>query len=145
MNWPRGIILVFLLFAGGIFFLVYKTTQKKSEMVTDNYYQQELVYQQVIDGKRNAQKLSALPKITVQPEYVEVLFPVEAQPSGVTGDLYFYRASDKQKDLTALLSLDPSRRQFIPRNEFSTGSYMVKITWQSGDQSYYSEQNLYIP
>jgi hypothetical protein len=76
---------------------------------------------------------------------VEVLFPIETQPSAVTGDLYFYRASDKQKDLTAALSLDSARRQFIPRNEFSTGSYELKITWQSGDQSYYNEQNLYIP
>lgn len=145
MNWPKGIVLVFLLFASGIGFLVYKTTEKKSEMVADNYYEKELKYQQVIDGKLNAQKLSSLPRVTVHEAGLAVRFPDEMEPGLTEGNLYFYRASDRKKDVEVPISLDTAHTQYIPVNRFSNGYYQAQITWRSGETDYYSEQNIYIP
>lgn len=145
MNWPKGIILVFILFASGIGFLVYKTTEKQSEMVAENYYEKELKYQDVIDGKDNAARLSARPTAALEEGRLVVQFPADFIPGNVSGKVYFYRASDVKKDVTVPLVLDSLNRQFISADRFSTGTYQAQFSWTANDTTYFSEQNLYIP
>jgi hypothetical protein len=52
MSWGKGIILVFVVFVLGIGVLVYRSMTKNIDLVTTNYYEKELKYQEQID-KRN--------------------------------------------------------------------------------------------
>lgn len=145
MDWPKGIIIVFILFASGIGFLVYKTTQKQSEMVAENYYEKELRYQEVIDGKNNAGRLTALPAIRAEEGRIAIVFPAGIEPGGVSGKAYFYRPSDVKMDVTVPLVLDSVGCQYVAADRFRTGSYQVQLSWTARDSSFYVEQNLYIP
>ncbi len=145
MNWGKGITLVFLLFGLGMGFLVYKTTQKKSEMVTENYYQKELVYEQVIQGKRNVDSLTVKPSISKENSSVIIHFPESFSANEIKGEVYFYRADDVKKDRTIALALDTANTQQIPISILSTGNYMVQLTWNYLDKYYYLEENIFIP
>jgi hypothetical protein len=59
MNWGNKLILAFVVFAAGMAFMVYQAVNTDFELVEKDYYKQELRYQQVIDGKAEAAKLSA--------------------------------------------------------------------------------------
>ena len=48
-NWGYKILFVYLSFAGGILYLVYRTSLENRDLVSDNYYEEELAYQKVID------------------------------------------------------------------------------------------------
>ena len=50
MNWGYKILLVFAVFVAGILFLVYKSSNQKMDLVTTDYYEKELKYQQKIDA-----------------------------------------------------------------------------------------------
>ena len=53
MNWGHKITLVFIVFAIAILGMVYVASQQTNELQDENYYEKELVYQTVIDGRNN--------------------------------------------------------------------------------------------
>ena len=54
MNWGYKIMFVYLLFVVGMLTLVYKCTQQNTELVADNYYDQEVKYQERYNKLQNA-------------------------------------------------------------------------------------------
>ena len=60
MNWGYKILLVYAVFIAGILFLVYKASSQKMDLVTPDYYEQELKYQSQINATERANALSAI-------------------------------------------------------------------------------------
>ena len=59
ISWGYIITAGYLVFVTGIVFLVYKASSQKFDLVTKDYYEQELKYQDVSDESANTAKLSA--------------------------------------------------------------------------------------
>jgi nitrogen fixation protein FixH len=144
MNWGHKIIIVFVVFAAGILTLVTKSMRTKVDMVTPDYYGEELKYQQVIDGKQNAAGLSAPVTITQVAEGVQLTFPHELQGKTITGKLTFYRPSDSGKDIHLPLQPDDAGHQLINRQLFIKGQYRLKVQWTMNDRPFYQEQPIHI-
>ena len=49
MNWGYKILMVYVIFIAGILLLVFKSSSQNQDLVTEDYYEQELKYQQKID------------------------------------------------------------------------------------------------
>ncbi|MBS0025926.1 FixH family protein [Chitinophaga sp. 22321] len=144
MNWGHKIIIVFAVFAAGMLTLVTKSMRTKIDMVTQDYYGEELKYQQVIDGKQNAAGLSA-PIMVAQPEEgIMITYPRELLGKTINGRLTFYRPSDAGKDIHLSLQPDPSGHQLINRQLFIKGQYRMKVQWTINDQPFYQEQPIHI-
>ncbi|NSL89384.1 FixH family protein [Chitinophaga solisilvae] len=144
MNWGHKIIIVFIVFAAGILTLVVKSMRTKIDMVTADYYGEELKYQQVIDGKKNVQLLSAPVSITMSAGEIALTFPDELRGRQLTGRLQFYRPSDSGKDVELPLALNSAGQQKIERQLLSNGKYQVKMQWVVNGKPYYQEQFLNI-
>jgi len=144
MHWGHKIILVFTLFAVGMLTLVYKSMHAHVDMVTGDYYAEELQYQHVIDGRRNAEALSAPVNISQPGNMVEIQLPPEMRDKEVHGQLLFYRPSDSRKDIKVALAPDASGRQLVDRQHFITGPYRVKVQWEADHTAYFQEAGLYI-
>ncbi|MBC9931609.1 FixH family protein [Chitinophaga qingshengii] len=144
MNWGHKIIIVFVVFAAGILTLVTKSMRTKIDMVTKDYYAEELKYQQVIDGKKNAHSLSAPVMISQQSEGIAVTFPQELHGTSVTGKIKFYRPSDAAMDVEMPLHLSSDGILVINRQLFHKGSYLVKLQWENQGKPFYQEESLHI-
>lgn len=144
MNWGHKIIIVFVVFAAGILTLVTKSMRTRIDMVTPDYYTEELKYQQVIDGKENAGRLSAPVSISQKETGVLISFPPELRNQPITGKLTFYRPSDSGKDVFIPLQPDLQGQQFINRKLFIRGQYKVKVAWTMNNLPYYQEQSVNI-
>ncbi|MEZ2441665.1 FixH family protein [Chitinophaga sp. RCC_12] len=140
MNWGHKIIIVFVVFAAGILTLVTKSMRTRIDMVTPDYYGEELKYQQVIDGKENAGRLSAPVTISQEDTGVMISLPSELRNKALNGKVTFYRPSDSGKDVLMPLQPDQSGRQLVSRQLFVRGPYKVKIAWTMNNQPYYQEQ-----
>ncbi|MDZ7847906.1 MAG: FixH family protein [Owenweeksia sp.] len=53
LNWGTGIAIVLILFAISMGYAVYKAVQQNYDLVTTDYYAEELAYQEKIDQKKN--------------------------------------------------------------------------------------------
>lgn len=144
MNWGHKIIIVFIVFAAGILTLVTKSMRTKIDMVTKDYYTEELKYQQVIDGKKNAGTLSSPVLIAQQAEGIAVTFPRELRGTNIIGKIKFYRPSDSGLDVEMPLQLSSDGMLVINRQMFHKGSYLVKVQWENGGKPFYQEESLHV-
>lgn len=142
MNWGYKIIIAYAIFIGGILSMVYVASQQTNEMQDENYYAQEIKYQEIIDGKNN---LNAFPnKVSVSKSDSNNLLlkiPTETIANIEKGKIYFLRPSDQTKDLHISLKVNENGEQLIPLNLLTAGLYTIKISWKSNGKIYFHEQS----
>jgi hypothetical protein len=139
ISWAYIILAVYLAFVGGILFLVFKANGEKYDLVTENYYEAEVKYQNVIDQKQRVANLSTQPEITYNGTDVQVVFPSEFAGKVVQGEIYLYCPSNAQKDLRQAFTV--SNNQYTLKLPASiSGLYDIKLSWQAGGQTYFLEQ-----
>lgn len=141
MNWGYKLLLAFISFALIIGILVYKSINTKYDLVSTEYYKDELRYQDKIDGSGNAAKISAI-TFTNTNNYIIVHFPKEQNDFYKTGDIWFYCSIDATKDVRKLLNVNVNGEQIFLKKEFTANNYLVKINWKVGNTNYYTEQKL---
>jgi hypothetical protein len=139
ISWGHKIAAVYLIFVAGILFLVFKANNENYDLVTENYYEEELKFQNVIDQKERASSLSALPEINVENGELIIQFPQELAGKELKGELYLYRPSDAKKDIRKPFTIKGSyMKMAIPT--INPGLYDIKLSWQTDGQSYLHEQ-----
>lgn len=137
-------MLVFLIFAAGIFYLVYRSMHVNYELVSKEYYKDEIHYQDVIDASNRARELGKKIEVIQKGDVIFVQLPDEMKNQKVTGDMWFYCAADEKRDRHISLEPDRNARQQISRQKFLPGDYTVKFNWSSNHTHYYSEEPLTI-
>ena len=142
ISWGYKILFVYLGFVAGILFLVYRASQEKFDLVTPNYYDAELKFQNVIDNKQRVAELSAPPKIIHSVNIVGIQLPGEFLNKDVKGELYLYRPSDASKDVRRSFTTNKSFIE-IPLDKDLAGAYEVKLSWQADGQTFYNEQRIF--
>lgn len=111
-------------------------------MVTDDYYAKELVFQQTIDERGNADRLGM--QISVDRSGDELLVTVPGCHSLSTGTLYFYKPDDRSKDLLLDLHTDDKGEQRVSSGMLGKGTYELIVRWKTGDIQYEQQRHLII-
>jgi len=144
MNWGQKLLLVFAVFASGMIYLAYRCMHINTDLVTKEYYKDELRYEDVIDGMRSANALGDKARVAQQNEKIIVQLPKEMRNKKVMGNIWFYCAADAKKDRHLPMALNTEAFQQIDRKIFLPGRYTVKLDWMTNKIHYYSEQPLTI-
>lgn len=134
------IILSFGLFMTFILVLVVKTYHINTELVSDNYYQQELDYQKQINKMQHTKSVTH----QWQDHDLVLLFPEDSNQA-ITGKIEFYRPADASKDLAIPIQLNNVGEQRFRRELFAKGLYKMKVDWATTSGAYYYEHDLYVP
>lgn len=137
-HWGHGIIVFFCFFVSFMGYLAYRSSKENIDLVTEDYYKQELVYQSHMDKMRNAQALAKPVQVVLEGQSVAVLFP--SMETAVSGQMQLFRPSDAQHDRTAAIAPDANGRQLLDVRGLPAGLYRLKIDWKAGEQAYYTEE-----
>ncbi|KEY18218.1 FixH family protein [Kaistella antarctica] len=137
-NWGHGVALALGLFIAFILFMVFGFTygQQNSELVSDDYYGDELVYQEVIDAKNNADALAAIPKYQELKEGMKITFPGTIIPEDKHVKFELFRTDDANLDVKKEVDVDANNEILIPKQVISKGSYTLKIKWSQNKKPY---------
>lgn len=144
MDWGTRIIITigaFILLMGTMVVLSF---QQNIEVVSEDYYEQELVYQDRINEKNNANALSETVTHIQLPVGVEFQFPLQFQSKKTTGKILFFRPSDQTKDFETPILLNSDSKQFISSEYLSKGKYDLKISWTVDEKTYLKEEVIVI-
>lgn len=144
MNWGKGITIAIILFMGFILFMVVKATQTSTDLYAEDYYAQEVNYQETIDAKRNGKRLTGNMEFTFSDKNVMVEFPSELASENVSGTLHFYRVENASFDRTFPIKLNGSSMT-INREQLVVGSYQVKANFSIDKKPYLLEMPIQIP
>lgn len=142
-NWGVFAFSLFGVFVVFMLTLVYFATKQNNELVTDNYYEKELEFKEVLVKKQNTTKLTEQVIFNITNENIEVLFPKEISKQ-ITGKMYFYKPSNEQLDKEFVIKLINYTQQ-IPLQPFQKGMYHVKIDWKANNTDYFNEISIVIP
>lgn len=145
MSWGVKITLLYVGFIAMILGFVAKAMSEHVDLVAEDYYQKELQFEEQITKDKAARNLGASPSVIIVGDNVEITFPDTITQSPITGQATFYRPSDSSKDMVVALNLGSTGKQVIPRSQFITGIYQVKLNWADTEQEYYHEVQLYFP
>lgn len=146
LNWGTGIVIAFIGFISFImYFVINMNTDKKldHDLVTEDYYKQELKYQNDIDKEKNAKTLSGNLKWQKTENGMLISFPENLEPSNISGKVFLYRPSNKQLDFETTISLS-NHNLLIPDKRLLDGRWNIKIDWSyKGNNYLFKEEILY--
>ncbi|MDZ4757959.1 MAG: FixH family protein [Bacteroidota bacterium] len=143
MNWGYKIIIVYAVFVAGILFLVFRSVNEKIDLVTDDYYAQELKYQDRIEDIKRSNKLSAEVICKTENDKVFIKFPSEFNGKNINGKLLIYFPADKEKDIHKnFTTTNAELEQTLAPN--TKGAYSIQINWSCGGENYYFEKKIFI-
>ena len=142
MNWGKSIVLVFIVFAGFIGTMVYWMTRERIDLVRDDYYQDEIAYQQQIDRVRRTVTNETNMAMSYQPHQQQVSFvlPDSLQKATIT----FYRPANRQADFNVAITSPHPVRKTVSTAALAKGYWRVQMVWSDGRQDYYQENDLFI-
>ena len=141
-NWGVGVFVLYSAFVILILFLVFKSFNTKVDLVTEDYYQQELKYQDKIDQKRNYAGLEQALKHEVSGATIFLAFPPGHQSA--EGTVMVYRPSNKSYDKMFDIKLDENSKMIIAMENSPIGLYKLKVDWSNRDTAYYVEEDIYL-
>lgn len=140
MNWGNRLILVFIVFGTMIGYMVYRCIETPVNLVSEQYYKDELAYQKVIDGTKQANALSGKLSLAQTAGAIRVMLPTDMRGKAIKGTIVFYCPSDVARDRHVPLQVDEEAAQEIRQGLVPHGHYTVKVSWESGGVNYFAEQ-----
>ncbi|WP_292009989.1 FixH family protein [Chryseobacterium sp.] len=137
-SWGHGVIVAlsaFIIFILSMIFL-FPNGQKNSEMVTDDYYEEELQYQSVIDAKNRADALEERPQYIQDKTGIKIAFPKEYNNSNTVVKFVLNRTEDQNLDIKKTEILNRENTIFIPGAVLKPGNYTLRLTWTKDKLDY---------
>jgi len=147
INWGTGLVIGMIAFMGFIMYLVVNMmTDDKfdHDLVTEEYYQKDLYYQQEIDAETQYNALGQTITGKRTAEGWELQFPAKVTPTGSDAKVNLYRPSNKKLDSELPLVLDQNKKMLIPAAKMVDGIWKVQISWMQDEVPYlYKETIVY--
>lgn len=137
-NWGTGIVLAFIGFIAFILFFVIRMNMDQRadhDLVTEEYYKQELEYQKEIDAEKNARSLGGALKYERTEEGLYVTLPEKLQKSNSEGTMSLYRPSNKHLDFDLPIRLSKAHL-LIPDNRLLDGRWDIKLQIEHEGKNY---------
>jgi len=144
MNWGARITVSFIVFAMVIFTMVFISMNQDINLVSEDYYKQEIAYEDQIQRLRNTQSLDQSPEITIDRNAQQVIirFPKELTGQIKDGYILLFRPSDSRLDKRYELALNEEGIQKVSIRGQIKGLWKAKLYWQDYNLEYYQEKIL---
>ncbi len=137
LNWGHGLAIALGCFILFILFLIFifPMGKQNADMISNNYYEEELQYQNIIDAKNNAAKLEKTPEYKATSEGILISFPETIKVDGNTANFILFRTNDSNLDVKKEITLQHNVF-LIPKKVISAGSYTLKLKWTENKKPY---------
>lgn len=143
-SWGHGVVVALLSFIAFILYMIFAFTRgyQTSELISENYYEDELAYQHVIDAKKNAESKQEQPVYRQLDDKIEIVFPESYQIDNGKVKMELFRTDDANLDVKKELELSSGNSINIPGNVLVPGSYTLKVKWTEHKKPFQIDYNL---
>lgn len=139
MSWGIKITVLYSSFVILIVTMVGMATKQKIDLVSSDYYEQELKYQDKINRINRTEALEQGISWSVQKDKLILSVPNQFKGKTITGKVYFFRPSDAGFDNTVEIPNDTLSNKEISTINMKKGMYKIQIDWKSDNNEYYNE------
>ena len=144
ISWPTAIIISIAAFIIFILSFVYKVAflpEYDHHLVSEDYYKDELNYQQEIDKQNKGAELKENIKLIKTTEGLIISFPSEFDPSQISGLISFQRLSNSKIDFSHPIKLKTN--DFLIEDEkLVDGRWDIIIEWSVNNIAYLYKEKI---
>ncbi len=144
LNWGTGIVIAIIAFVSFIMIMVITMITNKKynhDLVTEQYYQKELTYQENIDAIKNAKELKEPIQINQTKKGLQIVFPSNFNKKEIKGKVFLYRPSNKTLDFEIPISL-ANTYLLVPEINLLGGRWNISVAFQYKDKEYLHQQEI---
>lgn len=142
INWGTGIVIAMIAFMSFILFFVVKMftdDQYQYDLVVEEYYKQEIGFQDELNAEKNAFELTE--NVVIEQTESGVMIDFPENEANIDGIVTFYRPSNKNLDFTKPVILE-DQKMFIPKNEIAAGRWNISVKWDQNGKTYLTRKNI---
>lgn len=140
MNFGNWLVVSFILFGIFIGSLVFVCVRQDLNLVSRNYYQEELKHQDKMEQLKNASSLAVKPVISLENDAVKIYFHDFNRIE--KGELQLLRPSDERLDRKFKIETTRDTVQIFPLNGAERGLYRVRMKWTSQAKDFLLEDQI---
>lgn len=140
MNWGKGIIVALALFVGFILFLVITLMRQDVDLVSEDYYKQEIDYEARIQKEQNGLNSAAKIKIVDQKSFVIIQLPDSIALTNVLVNLK--RPNDEKLDKS--FKIEGTKTFMLPKASLEKGKYDLTIEYTIDQKECLMQQKIKI-
>ena len=139
--WPVAIIAFFALFISATLGLVIFTSFHRMELVSKDYYEQEIKYQDQIERLNRTQRIRSRVALSYDPvkQQITITMPPEHTRRHVEGRIHFYRPSAAGLDREVKLECGTDGLQVVNAANLRPGLWKVRVFWTAGRKNFYDQ------
>lgn len=145
MNWGKGLALSLIAFAGMMAAFGIASARRTEQLVTDEYYAEELRYQERIDAQGRATALSTPVSMRIADDRLELRFPPELAGKRITGTLMLLRPNDARADRKLDVLADSTGTFISAPLQLWPGRYDASLEWAADGATYHTAEKLVAP
>ena len=145
VNWGTAMVIAMIAFILFILTFVYRSAvmdEYQHELVSEDYYGDELHYQEEIDKINNASKLDVDLTMVRTADGLTFRFPEDMEPEKISGTISLQRPSNKSLDLKMPIVLTDSDF-LIPDQNLASGKYVVVVDWKHENSEYMFKDEIF--
>ncbi len=142
MNWGHKIGIAYGAFVVLMITMVIMCIKQTDvNLVTENYYEDEIGFEKVIQKKKNTAEIKT--DLTVATNEVNIFIDPTTM-NKPKGTVVFYRPSNPRLDFELPLNLNGEGKQTINTSTTTKGLWEIKISWSQNNIDYYLEEKIQI-
>ena len=140
-NWGWGLAIALVLFAIFIGQFLFRAMGDRADLVADDYYNQEINYQDRIDNAARAKALGAISFVPID-DKIGIVFPDGFDGTNATGTVHLYKPDNSDFDQRFELAIDSTNVHAIASKDLLRGLWRIKIEAKANAESYYWEESI---
>ena len=140
--WPYALIATFVIFISGTVGLVIMACSQKVDLVSENYYDQEIKYQSRIDSAARAQNLGAKVEYDSVANQIVVSLPAAQIGKNLSGQIQLYRPAAAGLDREFKLQPDAKGIQTLDAANLQNGLWKVRVAWNADGEDFFMEREI---
>ncbi len=143
LGWGWKIAILYGGFVVIIIALVVGSSRQSFDLVSDDYYGEEIAYQKVIDASKNQSALSRAMQVHATSREVVIDLPEEFKDKVFSGSVQFYSPVNSKWDRSFKLTRE-GNTVTIDRTKLLNTRYKLKISCTVDGRNYYQESEIYL-
>jgi nitrogen fixation protein FixH len=142
--WPYGIIAFFVILICCLAGMVVIASTHRESMVSEDYYEHELKFQNQINDAARATQCGARIDLDAAARSVVLRMPAGLATGNLSGTIEFYRPSASELDRQFAVHPQPDGTQRVDISTLAPGPWVVREKWTAAGQDYFLEQKIII-
>nr|WP_238395816.1 FixH family protein [Pontibacter pudoricolor] len=124
---------------------VYKAMNQDVDLVSKDYYEQEIKYQDQIEKVRRTQALGdVMLNYSADDKTILLQMPATYKDKNLTGTITLFRPSNDKLDEQLPLQLGRDQSQLLDAKDLDSGIWKVRVNFSDGEDTYYTEKVIQI-